>query len=82
MQNIEIYTKGYCPYCHAAKRLLKQLGWAYTEYSLDTNVRTQEEMVRRSSRRTVPQIFIADQHIGGYDDFAAYIKTLAQLKNG
>lgn len=76
MQTIEIYTKGYCPYCHAAKQLLKQLGWSYTEYAIDSNFRKREEMVRRSARRTVPQIFIGDEHIGGYDDFSEYIRSL------
>lgn len=79
MQKIEVYTKGYCPYCHAAKKLLKQLGWQYKEYSIDNNFRKREEMIRRSSRRTVPQIFIGDEHIGGYDDFSAYIRSLAKL---
>lgn len=79
MQKIEVYTKGYCPYCHAAKKLLKQLGWKYTEYAIDNNFRKRDEMIRRSSRRTVPQIFIGDEHIGGYDDFSAYIRSLAKL---
>jgi len=79
MHQIEIYTKSYCPYCAAAKKLLKQLGWSYTEYEISSDFRKREEMVRRSARRTVPQLFINDEHIGGYDDFSAYIRSLSKL---
>ncbi|GGK65412.1 glutaredoxin 3 [Amphritea balenae] len=79
MRQIEIYTKDYCPYCKAAKTLLNQLGWSYTEYEISSDFRKREEMVRRSGRRTVPQLFIADEHIGGYDDFSAYIRHLSKL---
>jgi len=69
--NVEIYTTQWCPYCHAAKSLLEQKGVAYKEVDAqDPEVRAQ--MVQRAKgRRTVPQIFIGDTHVGGYDDMAA-----------
>ena len=71
MAKIEIYTTPTCPYCHAAKSLLADQGVDYTEISvLDPDVR--EAMTERAhGRRTVPQIFIGDTHVGGYDDMAA-----------
>ena len=71
MAKIEIYTTPTCPYCHAAKSLLADKGVDYTEISvLDPDVR--EAMTQRAhGRRTVPQIFIGDTHVGGYDDMAA-----------
>lgn len=71
MVTVEIYTTPTCPYCHAAKSLLKDKGVAFSEISaLDPAVRS--AMVQRANgRRTVPQIFIGDTHVGGYDDMAA-----------
>lgn len=71
MARIEIYTTPTCPYCHAAKALLADKGADYTEITvLDPALR--ETMTRRANgRRTVPQIFIDDAHIGGYDDISA-----------
>jgi len=71
LANIEIYTTPTCPYCHAAKTLLAEKGADYTEITvLDPALR--ETMTQRAhGRRTVPQIFIDDAHIGGYDDMAA-----------
>lgn len=71
MANIEIYTTPTCPYCHAAKALLADKGAEYTEITvLDPDLR--EKMTQRANgRRTVPQIFIGDTHVGGYDDMAA-----------
>ncbi|MFN4209620.1 MAG: glutaredoxin 3, partial [Devosia sp.] len=67
----EIYTTPTCPYCHAAKSLLAEKGADYTEITvLDPALR--EVMTQRAhGRRTVPQIFIDDAHVGGYDDMAA-----------
>lgn len=79
MKKIEMYSKGYCPYCHMAKKLFKQLGWQYTEHSIDKSASKRAEMIRRSKRHTVPQIFIGGEHIGGYDDFSAYIRKLSKL---
>ena len=71
MAKIEIYTTPTCPYCHAAKSLLNEKGADYTEITvLDPALR--EAMTERAhGRRTVPQIFIDDAHVGGYDDMAA-----------
>jgi len=71
MTKIEIYTTPTCPYCHAAKSLLADKGVDYTEITvLDPSLR--EAMTQRANgRRTVPQIFIGDTHVGGYDDMAA-----------
>lgn len=71
MAKIEIYTTPTCPYCHAAKSLLAEKGADYQEITvLDPSLR--ESMTQRAhGRRTVPQIFIDDEHIGGYDDMAA-----------
>ncbi|QQR36936.1 glutaredoxin 3 [Devosia oryziradicis] len=71
MAKIEIYTTPTCPYCHAAKALLADKGAQYTEITvLDPALR--EAMTERAhGRRTVPQIFIDDTHVGGYDDMAA-----------
>lgn len=71
MPKVEIYTTPVCPYCHAAKALLADKGVSYAEYSVvDPNDRA--AMVERANgRRTVPQIFIGDTHVGGYDDMAA-----------
>jgi glutaredoxin 3 len=65
---VTIYTTPYCPYCHAAKALLKKKGVAYDEIDVqDGNIR-QQMMLRANGRRTVPQIFIGDTHVGGSDD--------------
>ncbi|MDG4647045.1 glutaredoxin 3 [Roseibacterium sp. SDUM158017] len=72
MPNVEIYTSPLCGYCHAAKRLLTDKGIAYTEYDVSRAPEKRQEMLGRSSgRHTVPQIFIGERHVGGYDDMAA-----------
>jgi glutaredoxin 3 len=71
MKKVEIYTTGWCPYCHAAKSLLADKGVDYAEIDAD-DPDTRRAMVQRAhGRRTVPQIFIGDTHVGGYDDMAA-----------
>ena len=71
MAKVEIYTTPTCPYCHAAKALLEDKGVSYEEITvLDPALRA--AMVQRAhGRRTVPQIFIGETHVGGYDDMAA-----------
>jgi glutaredoxin 3 len=72
MSKIEIYTTAACPYCVAAKNFLKQKGWDYQEIRVDTDQAQRDAMLARSAgRRSVPQIFIADTHVGGYDDLVA-----------
>lgn len=72
MAKIEIYTKAFCPYCSRAKALLDDKGAHYEEIDLTMDRAGFDAMVGRANgRRTVPQIFIDDRHIGGSDDLAA-----------
>lgn len=71
MPEILIYTSTFCPYCTMAKRLLDKKGATYMEINVDTRPELREEMQRKTKRRTVPQIYIGDQHIGGFDDLHA-----------
>lgn len=71
MPNIEIYTSPLCGFCHAAKRMLNEKGASFTEIDVAQDPSLRETMMERSGgRRTVPQIFIGDTHVGGYDDMA------------
>lgn len=70
--SILIYTTAACPYCVAAKNLFKARSLAYTETRVDTDPSAREAMLARSEgRRTVPQIFIGERHVGGFQDLAA-----------
>lgn len=72
MPKIEIYTTPTCGYCHRAKRLLQSKDVSFTEIDVTTDPNARPEMIARSQgARTVPQIFIDGQHIGGSDDLAA-----------
>jgi glutaredoxin 3 len=71
MKKVEIYTTGWCPYCHAAKSLLVDKGVAFDEVDADDPEVRRQMVQRANGRRTVPQIFIGDTHVGGYDDMAA-----------
>ena len=69
---VVIYTTMFCPYCHAAKALLKRKNVAFREIKVDGNREARRTMSERAGGRTsVPQIFIADDHIGGCDDLHA-----------
>ena len=68
---VTIYTTGYCPYCVKAKALLAMKKIKPIEIRVDNNPEERAEMETLSGRRTVPQIFINDQHIGGFDDLKA-----------
>lgn len=69
MPNIEVYTTPVCPYCSAAKELLKRKGVAFTEINVMGDADKRREMVERAGgRMTVPQIFIGGAHIGGCDE--------------
>jgi alkyl hydroperoxide reductase subunit F len=70
MANLEIYTKEWCPYCAKAKALLKSKDLSYGEINITVDEALQQEMVTRSGRRTVPQVFLDGESIGGYDDLA------------
>ncbi|OUC13052.1 MAG: glutaredoxin 3 [Alkalinema sp. CACIAM 70d] len=70
--NVEIYTWSTCPFCIRAKRLLDSKGVQYTEYCLDGDELGRAKMAERANgRRSVPQVFINDQHVGGCDDIHA-----------
>ncbi|MEQ8369168.1 MAG: glutaredoxin 3 [Alphaproteobacteria bacterium] len=72
MAKVEIYTTRICPYCHMAKRLLQKKGIAYEEIDVGRDPALRQHMTERSGGgRTVPQIFIDDQPIGGCDDLHA-----------
>jgi glutaredoxin 3 len=72
MPSIEIYTKPFCGYCHAAKRLLADKGVTFTEFDISSDPSKRDEMLQRApASRTVPQIFIGTTHVGGYDDISA-----------
>ncbi len=72
MAKVEIYSKAYCPYCQGAKALLAQKGIVYHEYDLLKEPQQLAVMLARSKQqRTVPQIFINDEHIGGFSELQA-----------
>jgi len=76
MPPIEVYTTPYCPYCIAAKDLLRRKGVAFSEINVAGNRDQRAEMVKRANgRMTVPQIFIGTVHVGGYDDLYALDKA-------
>ncbi len=66
---IDVYSKGYCPFCTRAKALLKSKGVEFNEMDVTLGGPKKKEMMERAPMaRTVPQIFIGDVHVGGYDD--------------
>ena len=71
MPEILIYTTNICPYCVMAKRLFDKKGVSYTEINVEARSGLREEMMRKTNRRTVPQIYIGDLHVGGFDDLYA-----------
>jgi glutaredoxin 3 len=68
---VTIYTTGWCPYCQRARGLMTNKGLRFEEINVDDDAKLREEMVARSGRRTVPQIFIGDRHVGGCDELLA-----------
>lgn len=72
MKPVEIYSSPLCGFCHAAKRLLKQKGVNFSEINVLAQPARKSEMLKRANgRHTVPQIFVGDTHVGGYDDLSA-----------
>ncbi len=72
MAKVEIYTANYCPYCVKAKGLLERKGVKYTEIDVTSDAEGRAKLVERANgSRTVPQIFINDNHVGGCDDLHA-----------
>jgi glutaredoxin 3 len=68
---VELYTTTNCPFCVRAKRLLQARGIAYVEHDVGDDDELRDEIVRRTGRRTVPQIFIDQEAIGGFEELAA-----------
>jgi glutaredoxin 3 len=68
---ITMYVTGWCPYCQRAKALLTDRKLAFNEINVDEDSNFRQEMISRSGRRTVPQIFIGEKHVGGCEDLFA-----------
>jgi glutaredoxin 3 len=68
---ITLYVTGWCPYCQRAKALLSSKQLVFNEIDVDEDPKLRQEMISRSGRRTVPQIFIGERHVGGCDDLYA-----------
>ena len=81
MAKVVVYTMTVCPYCNAAKELLRSMGVAFEEVNLDEHPERWGECEKRSGRQTVPQIFWGERHIGGCDDLMAMKRSgeLAKL---
>lgn len=75
MANIEIYTQSSCPFCIRAKGILAELELPYTEYEVSYDREKAAEMISRSQRYTVPQIFVDDQSIGGSDELFELVES-------
>lgn len=70
MPEITIYTTPLCPYCLAAKRMLKKKGASFTEINVSDPAKREAMVARANGKHTVPQIFIGERHIGGFDDLS------------
>ena len=71
MMKVVMYSSGFCPYCIRAERMLRARGVAEIEkIRIDLNPARRAEMIEKTGRRTVPQIYLGDTHVGGYDDLA------------
>jgi len=68
---VVMYTTSWCPYCARARKLFDDKGVKYTEIDVEAEHSARAEMQQRSGRTSVPQIFVADRHLGGYDDTSA-----------
>ncbi len=82
MPKVEMYTTAICPYCVRAKHLFMRKGVEWEEIRIDSDHEQMQVMMERSRRHTVPQIFIDNHHVGGFDDLAklnAYGKLDAML---
>jgi glutaredoxin 3 len=84
LPDITVYVSNWCPYCQRAKQLLTRKGLAFSEINVEDEAKFREEMIARSGRRTVPQIFFGERHIGGCDDLFALDRSgeLDRLSQG
>ena len=81
MQLVTIYTKEVCPYCVMAKKLLTEFGVTeFKEIRVDLDPDELTNMINKTNRRTVPQIYIGDTHVGGFDDLSK-LKSDGKLKD-
>ncbi len=71
MTDVLVYSTAVCPYCVAAKNYLTKKGYSYREVRIDRDPALRDEMLARARRTSVPQIFVGETHIGGYDDLVA-----------
>ncbi len=71
MSAVTLYSTRFCPFCIRAKQLLQSKGVAYREIPVDGDDQARRRMMELSGRRTVPQIWIGERHVGGFDDLAA-----------
>jgi len=83
VSEVTLYTSAFCGYCVAAKNFLKSRGANYSEVRVDLDPERRAEMLARAKRSSVPQIFIGDHHVGGYEDLVALdragsLKTLLE----
>ncbi|MFT7372051.1 MAG: glutaredoxin 3 [Oleiphilaceae bacterium] len=72
---VDVYTTQTCPYCYAAKGLLIEKGIDFHEYDVSFDHAMRKELMNKTGRRTVPQIFFNDQHIGGFTDLEQYLEN-------
>lgn len=85
MNKVVMYSTAVCPYCQRAEQLLKQRGVdAIEKIRIDLDPSQRDAMIARTGRRTVPQIYIGETHVGGFDDLSALDRAggLAPLLNG
>jgi glutaredoxin 3 len=71
MQPVTIYTTPFCGFCHAAKRLLSKKGVEFEEFDVSRDPELKQEMMTRAGRHTVPQIWVGETHVGGFDELNA-----------
>lgn len=71
MARVRMYTTAVCPFCQMAERLLQSKGAEIDKIRIDLDPVQRSEMMEKTGRRTVPQIYVGDTHVGGYDDLAA-----------
>jgi len=71
MATVRMYSTGVCPYCVMAEKLLVSKGVAVEKIRIDLDTEKRGEMMQLTGRRSVPQIFVGETHVGGYDDLAA-----------
>lgn len=71
MKRVLVYSTRICPFCVMARRLLERKGVTFDEVKVDEDPVRRQEMMQKTGRRTVPQVFIGETHVGGYEDLAA-----------